>query len=701
MKTLKALTHFIATIAIAGVIWCGSVQKAQAFVSTPLIMIICTNPPIVTTTNAPSDPFPQSTHIPIWQIVMPPANPPFYPPPIYPQDITPINNGGGSGSISYDPPNSDTRTRFASGPGSCFIPDQTAPARFSIDSAVGNGTNWSKYSDGAIIGDGDVINISFDPLLDHIPTNWVAFSVNYQEGTNITAAAAMMDGYCSVGSWTFRVTGTNPVSIALTNAACRSSIGTRIRYPSLHTYRLPKGVDAVDGAVEIPIKVNVSLGETYTLEYKTAYIPGLWTTLTNIVSDTSNTDSNNVMSLSLSSGGATELFLRIRSSDNCSSVIGYNTVTVPAGKSALVANQFASTDTRVPALLSGSATGSYVAEFSQTNGWTTNHFDGTNWTIANAQITPGGGVFYHNAGTNDITITFAGLVLYGGIATTSVGNSGLYSGIFPRNCNLTDNNFPAKEGDMVYKYNSVSDTYDTFTYVDGAWSPSTPEFAPGEAFAVEMTNSARWVASIEIYPKIEGPFGPEIANYMYDDLITYQGSTGPWETNYFIVRSTPGTTVDIETSTEGAAGPWSTETTVNVGLSQVAIAEIPGDGREQLFFRIHWPSTGPAMRMMSLPATEKMTKGVIEELLQLADEYDAKETAASKTTYYLASLLDGPPVPGDQGFPVLAYEENIVILDDSSAMKKQMEINQGKAAAVFAEIRKKLWQPLPSWLTHR
>lgn len=688
------------------VLW-GGVQTARAFPAFPLIMIICT--------NTPPPPF-----IPTWQF-LPPADPPQFPmfPLSPPPIVTPAN--GPSGPLWNPPPDN-----FPSGPPGSFRggsqqfdigslvgePQATAVSasvtpKFSIDSAIGNGTNWNRYEDGAVVGNGDTIHISFDPLLDYIETNWLAFRVTYSNGSNTASADAIMPAHCSIGSWTIYVSGTNPVVLAVTNVACRPSIGLRLRNPLMFRYSLPKGVDAVAGSVEMPLKIaGITNGEAYTVEYKMDYELGSWTTMTNIVSDSYNTDNYNVMNFDLSSGGATQLFLRIRSSDDCSSVIGYSTINVGAQKKALVANQFSPTDARIPALFAGATTGSCVIKYTD-SGWVTNWFDGTTWSYPAQTLLPGEGAFFYNSAVSDVTLTFSGLVLRGGLASV-VGTSGFQSYLFPKICNLGNTRFPADEGDVICKYYPYTDSLSNFTFTSGMWLPSAPEFAVGEAFAIGRTNSVRWAVSSEQFPTIAGPFGLEIYDYMHNDVLPSSSltiSNGFWDTSYFLVRSRPGITWDVQTASD-LAGPWTTEAVAEVGSSQVAVVQVSTEGRQQLLYRLKWPSEGVQQRMMSMSLqsdssqTSGRKAGMVEELKQLLTDVESAEASLTRTNYYLLSLgEDGPPIPGNElGLPEFASDGNIVVLDDRKIVRDREIINQGKAAAVFMEIQRNLARPLPSWL---
>jgi hypothetical protein len=154
--------------------------------------------------------------------------------------------------------------------------------------------------------------------------------------------------------------------------------------------------------------------------------------------------------------------------------VGYVNVTVKAGMFALLANPLNQPTNSLAAVLPDVPVGTMVYVFNLTSG----QFDNatkraTSWSgpAATATLNPGTGFFLKNAGATDMNITFVGEVPQGTALTVNYpAGFSLVGSIVPQAGLLEkDLGFPAKNGDMVYKFNGT-DYGTAYTRRAAAWS---------------------------------------------------------------------------------------------------------------------------------------------------------------------------------------------------------------------------------------
>jgi hypothetical protein len=184
--------------------------------------------------------------------------------------------------------------------------------------------------------------------------------------------------------------------------------------------------------------------------------------------------------------------------------VGYVNVTVKAGAFGLLANPLNQPTNSITAVLPDVPVGTIVYVFNLTTG----QFDSatkraTSWSgpAATATLNPGTGFFVKNAGTTDLNITFVGEVPQGtALTVTYPAGFSLIGSIVPQAGNLEkDLGYPAKNGDVVYKFNGTD--YGTpYTRRATAWTGGGTDVPIGVAEGVWLKAAAAgtWTRSFNV-----------------------------------------------------------------------------------------------------------------------------------------------------------------------------------------------------------
>jgi hypothetical protein len=113
---------------------------------------------------------------------------------------------------------------------------------------------------------------------------------------------------------------------------------------------------------------------------------------------------------------------------------------------------------------------------------------------ADAVIEPGNGVFFQNAGSAAITITFVGEVMQGNLVNPLPAGFSIKANQVPQKISPSAVGFPGSPNDKVYRYVPATGIYNTFTLspLNQQWNPPLPEFEVGEAFYVQRSAAGSW-----------------------------------------------------------------------------------------------------------------------------------------------------------------------------------------------------------------
>lgn len=181
-------------------------------------------------------------------------------------------------------------------------------------------------------------------------------------------------------------------------------------------------------------------------------------------------------------------------------VVGYIQLQVPPGFS-MIANQLPSGGNTVGEVLTtGAVDGMTLYKYDSTmQNFSVNVFLGGAWSNPTESFAPGEGAFLFNPPGSMGTLTLVGSIAEG-IHTNSIpAGLSIRSSILPKSGQLSkDLNFPAAEGDIIYRFDNASGTYKVYTYDFGAWT-APPSVNTGESFFVWKTVAADWTQVFTVH----------------------------------------------------------------------------------------------------------------------------------------------------------------------------------------------------------
>jgi hypothetical protein len=203
----------------------------------------------------------------------------------------------------------------------------------------------------------------------------------------------------------------------------------------------------------------------------------------------------------LSLAGGSSLMAQVYSQN----VVGYVNVPVQANKFQMIANPLNGSANNLNSILTNGITdGALLYKFSG-NGFANPSvfIDGYGWD-PDATLAPGEGAFFISPG-ND-TLTFVGEVAQGSLSNPVPAGFSLKASQVPQAASLTALGFPAGDGDLVYRFNAASQSYEApVSYIDGyGWDPGDPQgpvVSVGEsffAFRQTANGSANWVRNFTV-----------------------------------------------------------------------------------------------------------------------------------------------------------------------------------------------------------
>jgi len=180
-------------------------------------------------------------------------------------------------------------------------------------------------------------------------------------------------------------------------------------------------------------------------------------------------------------------------------VVGYVKVDLKAGFT-MIANPLNAATNTIAALLADAPDGTVVYKFNSANQqFSINAKDFGEWALPNDTLAPGEGVFIKVAAP--VTITFVGEVMQGSLSTPIPAGFSIKSSQVPLDqVALTGTNgqdFPAVDGDVVYRFNPDTQAYSISSYDFGEWSiVPTPKL--GESFFVKKAVAANWTRTFTV-----------------------------------------------------------------------------------------------------------------------------------------------------------------------------------------------------------
>ena len=186
--------------------------------------------------------------------------------------------------------------------------------------------------------------------------------------------------------------------------------------------------------------------------------------------------------------------------------VGFVNKTFQANGFTLAANPLIATANTVAALFSGVPEGSAIFTFNPgTGGFDVNSFDFGAWFNPNATLVPGQAFFFKNPTGTPYVNTFVGNVQQGTLTNQLNAGFSLVSSQVPQAGLLTtDLGFPILEGDLVFKFNSSTISYDVYSFVFGDWVGPTgtpgqqPTIDVAEGFFAKKAVTATWSRTFSV-----------------------------------------------------------------------------------------------------------------------------------------------------------------------------------------------------------
>jgi hypothetical protein len=193
--------------------------------------------------------------------------------------------------------------------------------------------------------------------------------------------------------------------------------------------------------------------------------------------------------------------------------VGYINVTVPPNFS-IIANQLNTTNNNISPLLdsqlgTGAYNGMILFKYNSVNGYTILNVDSLNtppWTgpATTTTMNPGEAVFIYNPYGTNITLTFVGTVLQGGLTNSLNQNFNLVSSIVPQSGTLdTQLGIVPNVGDIVFTYDSVNgySIFDQSSTDPSGWASGVhPSVNVGQGFFYYTANASglSWIRNFNV-----------------------------------------------------------------------------------------------------------------------------------------------------------------------------------------------------------
>ncbi|MHB8523648.1 MAG: hypothetical protein ACYDH9_23235 [Limisphaerales bacterium] len=181
-------------------------------------------------------------------------------------------------------------------------------------------------------------------------------------------------------------------------------------------------------------------------------------------------------------------------------VVGYVQLQVPSGFS-MIANQVNRGANTVGEVLTvGAVDGLTLYKYdSTTQNFSVNVYLGGAWSNPTESFAPGEGAFLFNPSGSGSTLTLVGSIDEG-IHTNSIpAGLSIRSSLLPESGQLSaDLNFPAAEGDIIYRFDNASGTYKVYTYDFDSWT-APPSVNSGESFFVWKPVAADWTQVFTVH----------------------------------------------------------------------------------------------------------------------------------------------------------------------------------------------------------
>lgn len=361
-------------------------------------------------------------------------------------------------------------------------------------------------------------------------------------------------------------------------------IPTHLRPPSI-----PWPGGGGSGAFKPPsdtlkMPVDGNYGDTYTVQISTNYGSGEWQWQTNVIADTNNVSITNwteaTLTVPLTNApdslvtNSTGIFFSSFAGGKRSSTAGAYSVRIPAHAARAVAYQFYRQDgPQITNEIAASINGGALFTLEQGTNVETDLDSNTNWSPGATVLLPGSGGLMWNSNSCDLWLSFYGVVPEGPGTNAIPAGYSYQAWPQPQGYNLQSMEFPAAEGDVVYKWNTTSNAWDAYTYssnnvtvldpsgtgsVVTYWAPSIPQFDRGECFLVDKVYATNWVFNFPDWQRwtMTANFDSGAAVTKAQVICPNGGVSHPWTNGQDSVSLCPGDSLYVETAQDPNFYSW-------------------------------------------------------------------------------------------------------------------------------------------------
>jgi len=232
-------------------------------------------------------------------------------------------------------------------------------------------------------------------------------------------------------------------------------------------------------------------GLVCTVEAATDLVAANWSTL-----GTVTLQNGTAVFTDSSSSSYTARFYRVSSGSQTSGdVVGFTIKQIPVGQS-MVADPFEGTDNRVQALFDPAPAGTIVYKWDEsTQSFRTNFKDDLGgqitWSSYLMTLYPGEGAIVRAPSL--FTVKWTGRLRQNALSRIVSSQQMIHSSIAALSGLVgTTLAFPVAHGDSVSRMTGTDGSYTTYTYSNGAWSPSQPTISLGESFWSNKAKAVVW-----------------------------------------------------------------------------------------------------------------------------------------------------------------------------------------------------------------
>jgi hypothetical protein len=193
--------------------------------------------------------------------------------------------------------------------------------------------------------------------------------------------------------------------------------------------------------------------------------------------------------------------------------VGYINVTVPKAVStnpaapvpgfAIVANQLNTGGNTVAEVIPTAKNLTTIYVFANNQYSSASYFDGVGWIPGDLKIAPGTAFFFANYDAADQTVTFVGEVPQGALTTPLKTGFNLVASQVPQAGALVATlGYAPGQFDVVYKFNTTTQSYDSYSYLGVVtppiWSPMEPSLAVGEGAFIQTDADRNWTRNFSV-----------------------------------------------------------------------------------------------------------------------------------------------------------------------------------------------------------